>query len=115
MAEFYYTPEQANRLLPEIGKVVGRIVELKKEIDHLVGSKRNEFVDELGMQISKLEEKGIELKDMDIGLIDFPATRFDEQVYLCWKLGEPEVLYWHDLRSGFKGRRPLRPEAPRVR
>ncbi len=109
MPEFF-TPEQANKMLPEIRLIVKRIVELNKEIPSLAGTKRNGAVDELSLQITKLAEMGIELKDVEVGLIDFPAKRFDEKVYLCWKLGEPEVLYWHDLQSGFRGRRLLKPE-----
>jgi hypothetical protein len=111
----FYTPEQANKALPEVIRIVSRIVELKNQIDSSEGYNRSEQMDELSLQISKLEEKGIELKDMDTGLIDFPAKRFDDKVYLCWKLGEPEVLYWHDLTSGFRGRRPLKPEVLKAR
>jgi hypothetical protein len=114
MTEFF-TPEQANKMLPEVRLLVNRIVELNKEIPSLAGVRRNQSVDELSVKISKLEQMGIELKDPDLGLIDFPAKRFDEKVYLCWKLGEPEVIYWHDLRSGFKGRRLLKPELLRAR
>jgi hypothetical protein len=115
LREICYTPESANKTLPDVREIVERIVELKKEIDQLAGTKRSEHIDELSLQISKLNERGIELKDLDIGLVDFPAKRFDEQVCLCWKLGEPEVLYWHDLKSGFRGRRLLRPEALKAR
>lgn len=112
-----YTPERANRALREdVRETVTRVVELKKELDSLAGSvRRSECIDELGRLVSKLEERGIELKDMDTGLIDFPADRFGEKVYLCWKLGEAEVAYWHDLRSGFRGRQALRPEPVRAR
>jgi hypothetical protein len=110
LKEICYTPESANKALFEVRKIVQRIVDLKNEVEGLEGQRRSELLDELSLQISKLNEKGIELKDLDQGLIDFPAKRFDENVYLCWKLGEPEVLYWHDLKSGFRGRRLLRPE-----
>jgi hypothetical protein len=114
MPEFF-TPEQANKMLPEVRLIVHRIVELNSEIPSLTGIKRNEAVDELTMQISKLYQMGIELKDPGIGLIDFPAKRFDDKVYLCWKLGEAEVMFWHDLQSGFKGRKSLKPEVLRAR
>jgi hypothetical protein len=109
MPEFF-TPEQANKTLPKVRLIVDRIVQLNKEVPYLTGIKRNESVDELSVQISKLYEMGIELKDPNVGLIDFPAKRFEEKVYLCWKLGEPEVMFWHDLQSGFKGRRLLKPQ-----
>lgn len=54
-----------------------------------------------------LEEAGIVLRDIDRGLIDFPALRDGREVYLCWELGEDEVANWHELESGFSGREPL--------
>ncbi len=106
----YFTPEEANRILPKIRDVMQRVVHLKRAIDSSSGKSRNEAVDELGIQISKLEEIGVELKDMETGLVDFPANRFGELVDLCWKLGENEVVYWHRPNEGFKGRKPLKPE-----
>ena len=50
---------------------------------------------------------GIVIRDVDRGLIDFPAIRDGEEVYLCWELGEDSVEYWHDLESGYGGRRQL--------
>jgi hypothetical protein len=52
-------------------------------------------------------EAGLVLRDLDRGLIDFPAIRHGEEVYLCWQEGEDAVEYWHDLESGFSGREPL--------
>ena len=92
-----------------------RIVELKKLIDATSGRARNEVVDELGVQISKLEDMGVELKDMETGLVDFPAERFGETVNLCWKLGEEQVLYWHRSTEGFRGRKLLNPESLEAR
>ncbi|MBI3871757.1 MAG: DUF2203 domain-containing protein [candidate division Zixibacteria bacterium] len=54
-----------------------------------------------------LEEKGIFVKDIDNGLVDFPHLRDNEEVFLCWRIGEKTVAYWHDLESGFRGRQPL--------
>jgi hypothetical protein len=50
---------------------------------------------------------GVEVKDLEQGLVDFRARRGGEVVYLCWKLGEPDVLHWHGLHEGFAGRKPL--------
>jgi len=50
---------------------------------------------------------GVEPKNGPEGLVDFPAVLDGRPVYLCWKLGEPEVLHWHDLDAGFRGRQPL--------
>lgn len=106
----YFTPEEANRVLPEVRKLVSRIVKLKTEIDQATGKQRNSLVDELGVLISRLEELGVELKDTQSGLADFPAKKFGEPVYLCWKLGEPEVMYWHEITGGFTARKTLKPE-----
>lgn len=62
--------------------------------------KMEEYVRELG-------QLGVELKDFFTGLIDFPSLRDDRPVYLCWRLGEPEVAYWHELEAGFAGRQKL--------
>ena len=109
----FFTPEEANRTLPEIAILVSQVVELKKKIDRSRDPERSIDVDRLATLMSKIEEKGAELKDTDIGLIDFPALRFNEPVYLCWKLGEDEVLYWHGS-EGFRGRKPLKPEATKI-
>jgi hypothetical protein len=53
---------------------------------------------------------GIMIKSVDDGLLDFPCMRFDEEVWLCWKLGETEIKFWHDKEEGFMGRKPLAPK-----
>jgi hypothetical protein len=57
--------------------------------------------------LAEMTEAGIVVRDVDRGLIDFPAVIDDEEVYLCWELGESEIAFYHDLESGFGGRRPL--------
>ena len=54
-----------------------------------------------------LEESGIVLRDIDRGLVDFPAVVDGREIYLCWELGEDEVGYWHELEGGYGGREPL--------
>jgi len=54
-----------------------------------------------------VEDRGILLKDLDRGLVDFPALREGREVYLCWLLGETTIEFWHDVDTGFAGRRPL--------
>ena len=93
--------------------MVIQAVELKKKIDHSGERGKSEDMTKLSLLISKIQERGAELKDADIGLIDFPAVRFGEPVYLCWKLGEEEVEFWHGS-EGFRGRKPLRPEAAKI-
>jgi hypothetical protein len=54
-----------------------------------------------------LAARGVLLRDAEIGLVDFPAEREGRRVFLCWRLGEDEVAWYHDERAGFSGRRPL--------
>ncbi len=113
-----FTPEEANKKLPEVRKVVAEIVGLKKSLDRDVWpdeKKRNKVVNQIASLVSKLQEDGIELKDLDTGLLDFPAVRYGEPVFLCWKLGEEEVLYWHSILDGFRGRKALKPELAQIR
>ena len=57
--------------------------------------------------MEQIEESGCVVKDLDIGLIDFPAMLGEQQVFLCWKLGEPRIEYWHGVHEGFAGRKPI--------
>jgi len=57
--------------------------------------------------IEKLEELGVVLKDLDLGLLDFPSVRQGEEVLLCWQVGEDSVTTWHGLEEGFAGRKPI--------
>jgi hypothetical protein len=61
----------------------------------------------LRTEVEYLAERGILLRDPDTGLIDFPAERDGEQVFLCWRMGEGDVEYYHGVHSGFSGRKPL--------
>ena len=74
-------------------------MELKQEL--------NAAVTKLYRSIEVLEAAGVSLKGIDEGLVDFPSKRFDEDVWLCWKAGEPEIKFWHDTDSGFMGRKPI--------
>ena len=57
--------------------------------------------------LMSLQEKGVVLRDLERGLVDFPSLREDQEIYLCWEEGEQEVAFWHDLEDGHAGRRPL--------
>jgi hypothetical protein len=72
------------------------------------------LVEELDGIVHEIEESGVHLKDVQLGLVDFPAERDGELVYLCWQFGEPEVAFWHRIEDGFAGRQPL-PGSPRPR
>jgi len=57
--------------------------------------------------VQEIEAFGCLVKDLDLGVVNFLARRGREQVFLCWRLGEPEIRFWHDLREGFAGRKPV--------
>jgi hypothetical protein len=57
--------------------------------------------------LAELDELGVQVKDMDSGLLDFPAVVEGEQALLCWRVGEPRIAWWHSPEAGFGGRRPL--------
>jgi hypothetical protein len=61
----------------------------------------------LQLHLQKFQELGVELKGLDLGLVDFYTLNGDRLVYLCWRAGEPEVTSWHTLHGGFQGRKPI--------
>jgi hypothetical protein len=67
-------------------------------------------VQKLHDALQQIEESGVVVKDLDIGLIDFPALLGEQQVFLCWKLGEQRIEYWHGIHEGFSGRKPIEDE-----
>ncbi|MEM0029930.1 MAG: DUF2203 domain-containing protein [Candidatus Nitrosocaldus sp.] len=122
----YFTPQQANRVLGEVRKRFNNIValrnnvlELQEELQSIVDhdasmqvyiekkQELNSALTRLYAAIEELEAMGVVLKSIDEGLVDFPAKRFGEDVWLCWKAGEDEVKFWHGKDEGFMGRKPL--------
>ena len=69
----------------------------------------DELANEIGLLVADLEEAGVQVKDLDRGLVDFPARHPEsgDLVLLCWHLGEAQVAFWHGLEEGFAGRKPL--------
>ena len=123
-----FTPQDANKILPDIIRRFNtiliqkkHIVELQDELQRLVesGSSFEPFikkkqtlnvaVSNLYKAIEQLENTGVMIKSVDEGLLDFPSMRFDEEVWLCWKTGETEIKFWHSKQEGFMGRKPLAP------
>jgi hypothetical protein len=78
-----------------------RATELERETTALAA--------EVDRYVAELTALGIEMKDYAMGLVDFPSERDGRPVYLCWRLGEPSVLYWHEVDAGYSGRHPLDP------
>ncbi len=121
----YFTVEEANALLPHIASMMGRILLIRQRIlerhDTLVpvlekggwnsGSRVASEVADLFRQLEEAVEAihrtGAQVKDVNMGLVDFPALRRGEEVFLCWQYGEPHIAYWHGLHAGYAGRRPI--------
>ena len=121
----YFTPEEANRVLPEVRHLVAQIMQareaivqaqpelwpvLEKSIGNGGSKKAGELLHEfkqVEQGVLGLQEIGCVLKDMSIGLVDFPALRENREILLCWKYDETAVMFWHDLQSGYQGRQPL--------
>jgi hypothetical protein len=107
----FFTPQQANEFLPEVREIVQRAIAIKKRADSSNDDdSMTEAMEKLEKEIQKLEELGCVLKDMTMGLVDFPAVRLGTRVWLCWKFGEPDVSFWHGLHEGFAGRKPIEKE-----
>ena len=127
----HFTLEEANALLPRLGDLLsqiqeskarhGRLQEKAEKYAHHVSSNGNVLEKELNETrqelanaaaevnslIQRVNDLGGEVKDIDEGLVDFRSEREGREVYLCWKQGEPEIRWWHELEAGFAGRRPL--------
>jgi len=127
MAHFskHFTLDEANALLPHVLSVFEQIHSIREELSHRqeelerlhkafpgnggdkTGAELVSFSESVARLVSGLEEKGVMVKDVDTGLCDFPYIRDGEEVFLCWKIGEKTIGFWHDIESGFRGRQPL--------
>ena len=121
-----FTLDEANALLPTVRQKLQRIQKLYgilgefRESAKLAaiasefgggmegGSEYVRSLYEVGKLTTELNDLGVQLKDYSRGLIDFPSMRDDRVVLLCWQLGEgDEIEWWHEIESGFAGRKPL--------
>lgn len=117
-----FTIAQANSALPLVRRIVGDIVKthglvlrLQAEMERAPGareqaatqSKLDESVTRLEDFVDELSEVGCELKDYQVGLIDFVGKHQARDVHLCWKLGEEQIGYWHEINAGYAGRQPI--------
>jgi hypothetical protein len=104
-------------LQENVGSLRSRIEELAKQDDRITSMRLQAIVEShpelsgaasrMAEIIGEIEELGCFLKDIDLGLIDFPSEMGDDVVFLCWQYGEANVLAWHAIDSGFAQRRPL--------
>lgn len=121
-----FTVEEANALIPHVRKTLERIQKLYARVGDLRESAKEaagasefgggmeggtEYVKtlyEVGKLTTDLHSLGVQLKDYSRGLVDFPSLRDDRIVLLCWQIGEgDEIEWWHEVETGFAGRKPL--------
>jgi hypothetical protein len=121
----YYTPQEANNLLELVRPMVGELMgigekirihqpEIWSVVEKSAGNGGNPELsrllpdfDRLDSILHRLQDMGIEVKDITVGLIDFPALHEDRVVYLCWKYGEESIQYWHEIEAGYAGRQRI--------
>ncbi|WP_263353695.1 DUF2203 domain-containing protein [Acidicapsa acidisoli] len=128
-----FTLEEAQSMLPLVESLLKRAIDSKQaaeEIDeelsalarriHLSGgmtvnvakvagqrSAMEKHIQRARESVAEIDEIGVQVKDLDSGLLDFPCRMDDEIVLLCWKSGETAIEHWHTMESGFKGRQPI--------
>jgi hypothetical protein len=129
----YFTRDQAQRLLPTIEVLLREALSLKvdyQESDEILRKatrditmrggmamdrdrllqarqRRDESAAKLSTTLESIHEQGCVVKDLDIGLLDFPTLYHHREVYLCWRLGESRIEFWHGMDEGFGGRKPI--------
>ena len=123
-----FTLEEANALLPELRQILAELRRAVEELERVepevaalrrkvrgnghgvsdgAFTQQQEAREKVNQLIGRVRDLDCELKDLRLGLIDFPSLRDGEMVYLCWKPDEPEVGFWHPLDVGFASRQPL--------
>lgn len=121
----YFTLDEARAALPQVKMLMEQIQSARREILRLrpdalpviqqaALNGGNKVLGELAAHVVRLEAGvkgimalGVVVKDIDAGLVDFIGVRNDREVYLCWRYGEDEIGYWHELNAGVAGRRPV--------
>jgi len=122
----YFSVNDANEILPLVIKKFNYAKKAKAEVMKMEQQLTSEMTPTISLEeyninkrklnssitkfyqsIEDLENTGVSLKGLDEGLLDFPAKRFDEEIWLCWKEGETEIKFWHEKDTGFMGRKPI--------
>jgi hypothetical protein len=125
MPRRFFAVEEANALLPALTALLRQmmtarqhILETREAWEPIIkrasgngggapGRALYQDTQTIYLTLEQVTEWGLLIKDVDTGLVDFPHMRDGREVFLCWRLGEPEIGYWHDVDSGFAGRQPL--------
>lgn len=121
----HFTLDEARALLPQLRRIfrdAHRRRDLVRKTDAELGQKLAQTGTDVGgekvsglvmdmlqlnLQLQRIQEMGVQIKDFDRGLVDFPHLRDDREVFLCWELDEDDIEFWHDLDSGYAGRERL--------
>ena len=121
----YFTLEQANEALQIIRPIMEEVQTIRQKIltsqpaawtaiEKSVGNGGNRALSAMIQDFEKLDalvhrilETDVLIKDINIGLLDFPALRSGREVYLCWQYGEGEIAFWHEVEAGYAGRQPI--------
>lgn len=117
----FYDIDAANALLPELAGIVGVLGEQRAELvrlrDEVLGASGSELrlarlrmqglIDQMAAGVARIDTLGLTLRDIERGLVDFPALVSGRQIWLCWQLDEASIGWWHGLDTGFDGRQPL--------
>ncbi len=121
----YFTVEEANAMLDVIRPLMREILDVRQVIfqkqpevvpvlNRLLDNGGSQAASEVALEIEQLHvlighllATGVTLKDINSGLVDFLSQRDGRDVYLCWRYGEESVAYWHELETGFAGRKPI--------
>jgi hypothetical protein len=121
----YFTVEQANALARAIRPLLGEILAIRQAIleerprlwpviEKAAGNGGSRFASEMAREFQRLDDlvreitaTGAILRDINTGLVDFPALREEKEIYLCWRYDESSVAHWHEVDGGFAGRKLL--------
>ena len=121
----FFTLQQANETLEIIRPLMGEIQAIRQRIldkqpetwdaiEKSVGNGGNRTLSHMVQDFERLDvlvhsvlDTGVQIKDINIGLLDFSALKDGREVYLCWKYGEGEIAYWHEVDAGYAGRQPI--------
>ncbi len=121
-AKRFFTPEEANRLLPALEELFNRVFTLRSAMDEYaleLGDESFEemrdehhavvadYVDRINHELAKISGMGVIVESPELGLVDFPARMEGKDVFLCWRLGEGEVGWWHHPGEGLLGRQAI--------
>jgi hypothetical protein len=100
-----FARDEAEQMLPKVRPYIEDIQRRKSIFDDRPSEP---LAAEIRALIANVAEMGVEVKDLDLGLIDFPSVRRGRRIYLCWKLGEGDsISWWHEMNTGYAGRRPI--------